>query len=260
MKLKTDIKVAVLYMGGEPFINKDFFFMVEELKNIDIPLIKTVSNGMLLNTSIIEKIAKSGLDEIEFSLDGLSSKMNDFIRKNSDHKKVIDNIKELLEYKKLHKSPIKISLSSTQFKYLNSNSELKSASSTWLENEFKKYLDLKLISINYVDAIKWSDMKLDEDIFDVVQDKDDKTSNYCDHIINTITLRSNGDIVPCCYDLTSKLIMGNISDNSLQDIWNNEHYKKLRKSISDEKAYSICDDCSVINKNQFLVLKDSVKC
>ena len=39
---------------------------------------------------------------------------------------------------------------------------------------------------------------------------------------NTITIRSNGDVVPCCYDLTSKLVMGNIRENSLAQIWNGD--------------------------------------
>ena len=250
-----NIRVAVLYMGGEPFINKNFFFMVKELKNIDIPFIKTVSNGMLLNTAIINNIIESDLDAIEFSLDGINSDMNDFIRKNSHHQKVIDNVKELLEQKLLNGSNIKVSISSTQFKYFDTNNVLKSSTSDWLEKKFKKYLDFGLIDINYVNAIEWSDMNLDKTIFDVVVDETDKVTNYCDYVTSTLTIRYNGDIVPCCYDLTSQLIMGNITDNKLEDIWNNSAYIRLRKSIYEKKFYSICSRCSVVNKNKFLVLK-----
>lgn len=262
LKIKNEItdkkiRVAVLYTGGEPFINKDFFFMVKELKKINIPFVKTVSNGMLLNSSIISSIIESRLDSIEFSLDGTSSNMNDFIRKNSNHKKVVENIKELLEQKSLNSSNLKVSISSTQFKYFDEENILKSAKSEWLEKEFKDYLDLGLININYVDAIEWSDMNLDRDIFDVAIDEDDKVTNSCDHITSTITIRANGEIVPCCYDLTSQLIMGNILDNKLEDIWNNSEYIRLRKSIYEEKFYSICKKCSVVNKNRFLILKQN---
>ncbi|MGJ0302812.1 radical SAM protein [Aliarcobacter cryaerophilus] len=253
--LNQNIRVAVLYMGGEPFINKDFFFMVEELKKIGIPFVKTVSNGMLLNTTLINHMVESSLDSIEFSLDWNSPEMNDYIRKKSNHKKVIDNVKELLEKVLLNSSNLKITISSTQFKYFDSNKELKSRKSNWIEKEFKKYLDLGLIDINYVDAIEWSDMKLNTSIFDVAVDETDEVTNYCDHIISTLTIRANGDLVPCCYDLTSQLIMGNIQDNTLEDIWNNNKYLKLRKSIDEKKFYSICSKCSVVNKNKFLVLK-----
>lgn len=250
-----NIRVAVLYMGGEPFINKDFFFMVEELKKINIPFIKTVSNGMLLNDSIIKNIIESDLNAIEFSLDGTSAKMNNFIRRNSNHTKVINNLKALLEQKLLYNSQIKVSISSTQFKYFDVDTKLKSPKSDWLEKEFKKYIDLNVISINYVDAIVWSDMNLDKSVFDAVLDETDSTSNFCDHISSTLTIRYNGDIVPCCYDLTSQLIMGNIWDFTLEEIWNNREYLKLRKSINDKKFYSIYSNCSIVNKNKFLVLK-----
>ncbi|MDY0124557.1 SPASM domain-containing protein, partial [Sulfurimonas sp.] len=202
-------------------------------------------------------IIASGLDSIEFSLDGTSSQMNDFIRKNSNHKKVIENIKELLDQISFKSSNIKVSISSTQFKYFDENNHLKSPKSQWLEKEFKHYLDLGLLNINYVDAIEWSDMNIDKDIFDIVEDEEDKITNYCDHITSTITIRANGDIVPCCYDLTSQLIMGNVLDNSLEEIWNNSKYLKLRKSIYEENFYSICKKCSVVNKNRFLILKQN---
>ncbi|MCK9492381.1 MAG: radical SAM protein [Sulfurimonas sp.] len=250
------IDVVVLYMGGEPFINKDFFFMLKELKKIKIPWTKTVSNGMLLNSSMIDKILDSTLDSIEFSLDGIDSKMNDFIRKKSSHKKVINNIKELIEKKVKRNSNIEIKISSTQFKYYDKNNNLKSPQSKWLEYEFKSYIEAGLISIAYTDAIKWSDMNLDENIFDVAVDEDDEISNKCDHIQNTITIRHNGDVVPCCYDLTSQLIMGNMQIKPLQEIWNNDKYLKLRKSIYEKNFYSICDECSVVKKDKYLILKD----
>lgn len=33
--------------------------------------------------------------------------------------------------------------------------------------------------------------------------------------MNTLTIRYNGDVIPCCYDLTSKLVMGNIQGQRL---------------------------------------------
>lgn len=258
LKIKNEIKnykirVVVLYTGGEPFINKDFFFMVKELKEIGIPLIKTVSNGMLLNKEIIQNIIKSNLDEIEFSLDGIDSTMNNFIRKNSSYRKVIDNVKELLEEKLSNNSNLKVSIASTQFKYIDEDGMLRSRRPNWIEKEFIEYLDI--LNFNYVDAIKWSDMKLDGDIFETITDESDEVTNYCDHISSTITIRSNGDVVPCCYDLISKLVLGNTNTSNLKNIWNNMAYIKLRKSIDEKKFYSIYTSCSVVNKSNYLVLK-----
>jgi len=230
--------------------------MIDQLKKINIPFIKTVSNGTPLNKKNIDKIIRSGLDSIEISLDGDNQEMNDFIRKKSNHVEIISNIKKLLDQKILHNSNLKVTLSSTQFKYRDENEVLQSRRPDWLKKEFSKYINLKVLDIQSVDAMEWSDMALNKDIFEVVVDDLYKESNYCDHIVNTITIRSNGDVVACCYDLTSKLIMGNIKQDELKKIWNNEKYIKLRKSIDERNLFSICRKCSTVNKNNFLVLKN----
>lgn len=88
-KHKENIKVIVLYHGGEPFLNKNFFKMVKEIKIVNENFyIKTVSNGTVLNDRIIEEIISGDIDLIEFSLDGYSSKDSEKIRKKVIQKKL----------------------------------------------------------------------------------------------------------------------------------------------------------------------------
>ena len=48
---KDAIKVIVLYHGGEPLLNNNFYNMVARIKDINNSIfIKTVSNGMALRT------------------------------------------------------------------------------------------------------------------------------------------------------------------------------------------------------------------
>ena len=83
-----DIKVVVLYHGGEPLLNKDFFRMVTDVREIlpDAHL-KTVSNGMALTKKNVASILESSLDAVEFSLDAESAAQSQFIRRNSDTEK-----------------------------------------------------------------------------------------------------------------------------------------------------------------------------
>ena len=101
-KNKEKIKTIVLYHGGEPFLNKNFFYMLEQVKNINKNFyIKTVSNGTVLNSKIVQRIVDSDIDLIEFSLDGDSAQDSEKIRRKSDTIKIVENIKELLELKKI---------------------------------------------------------------------------------------------------------------------------------------------------------------
>lgn len=110
------IKVVVLYHGGEPLLNKSFTQMVEAVKNLGIPLVKTVSNGMLLNETVIDDIIGSKLDVIEISLDGDGSEINNLVRRNSDYNKVVANIKTLINRKiERNIETPQVFVSSTQF-------------------------------------------------------------------------------------------------------------------------------------------------
>lgn len=99
-------------------------------------------------------------------------------------------------------------------------------------------------------AIQWPHMNVGSN-YTVVEEKGEKSS-YCDHVINTITVRADGNVVPCCYDLTSQLVMGNIMEQPLLHIWNSLPYNNLRQSIERKQAYSICENCFVINPPKYL--------
>lgn len=75
---------------------------------------------------------------------------------------------------------------------------------------------------------------------------------YCPYPVETVTIRWNGDVVACCYDLTNKYVLGNIKESNLESICNNEKYKRLRRSIHDKQYLPLCSNCHVIRPDQFL--------
>ena len=79
--------------------------------------------------------------------------------------------------------------------------------------------------------------------------KEDKESNYCDHVHNLMTIRSNGDVVACCYDLTSKF-NGNILQEDPIKIWNNQEYHQLRESIKSKFLNQILQ-IAVVKPNKY---------
>ena len=249
------IKVIVLYHGGEPFLNKNFFYMLNEIKKINKNIfVKTVSNGTVLNEKIIKKIVESDLDLIEFSLDGQSAEDSEKIRKKSNTEKILKNIKELLNQKKsLGKKALKINICSTQFfqkeNFVGDYTSPKTAN--WILENFK---DEEVEFKNFF-AMQWPSMNEEINDFEKITVKDREDKNSCDHLDETLTIRSDGNVVPCCYDLTTKLKMGNIMTNGLKEIWNNSLYINLRKSIEKKKFISICKNCNVVRPPVYLVPK-----
>ena len=82
--------------------------------------------------------------------------------------------------------------------------------------------------------------------------------NYCDDTFNTITVRSDGDVLACCYDLTGQNPMGNILKDDLLSIWNNTQYLDLRRSIEERSFNSLCSNCNVVQPNAYLIIKPNI--
>ena len=254
------VKVVVLYHGGEPLLNKSFTQMVKAVKNLGIPLVKTVSNGMLLNETVIDAIIDSKLDAIEISLDGDSSEINNLVRRNSDYNKVIDNIKTLINRKIERNSETpQVFVSSTQFlrNPADLNDDIRSTSPPHLLSEFSgKYASS--VSFKCTWAMRWPHMEVDREIYDIYYDsRDQENRNYCDLVDHTMTIRWNGDVVACCYDLTSKEVLGNVNQADLYNIWNNPKYLSLRHSIDTMQFIPLCNNCNVVKPKVYLTLKNS---
>ncbi len=253
------VKVVVLYHGGEPFLNKRLFEMIKDLRKVGNLLIKTVSNGMLMTDAMLPQLAECGLDIIEFSLDGQTAEQNDEIRIKGKYSKIVSNIKKLIAYlNEHHHNKPEVFIATTQFK--NQTAQDKNGQPTlpqFLVEEFSGIHKIASSHFKSTYAMRWPHMNIPEDHYRVVIEQEtDEVKNLCDHVINTITIRDNGDVVPCCYDLTSQSVMGNIHEKSLNTIWNSADYRNLRRSIHTKQFIPLCDNCNVVKPPAYLHLKD----
>lgn len=53
-------------------------------------------------------------------------------------------------------------------------------------------------------------------------------------------VRTNGDVVPCCYISTPDLRLGNLREESFDAIWNGKTAKELRQSILCSEIHELC--------------------
>ncbi len=112
----ADVKISSLhFLGGEPLIRKDIFFLLKYASE-RIPEVILITNGTLLDHEKAKLVVKSGIFRIGVSLDGPTEESFEFIRGKRLFRKVIDNIKSLVFWKKVLESKIKISLDVTLMK------------------------------------------------------------------------------------------------------------------------------------------------
>jgi radical SAM protein with 4Fe4S-binding SPASM domain len=243
-----NVNTVVLYHGGEPFLNNNLFRMITILKEAGIKFVKTVTNGMLISKSNLGKLIESGLDCIEFSVDGLSPQENNEIRMGGSYYKVLDTIKELILLKEKKESARpEIFIANTQIptEEIIKNQVLISPPEYIVNDliEFKHKFEFKCTYM-----IKWPGFNCGSQykVLKPTQSVQIPPVSECNHIIETISIRSNGDVVPCCYDISSQYVIGNILKQTFKEIWNNDKYLTLRKSISERNYLPLCENCPVI--------------
>lgn len=254
---KDTIRIVVLYHGGEPLLNKRFFQMVRAIKACGLP-VKTVSNGMALTERAARSAVESRLDSIEISLDGEDAEENSAVRIGCDYKKVVANVKRLIRLKaEMSSSTPEVFIATTGFLREKGGTVPRSAPiPAYLVREFSGEYRPAIAGIKPSLAMRWPHMGSIESEYDTYVDPaDTEVENYCDHIRQTITIRWNGDVVPCCYDLTSRLVMGNIMSDRLADIWNSAQYLSLRQGIHDRKFAPLCNNCNVVKPSVYLIRK-----
>lgn len=78
----------VTLLGGEPLCHKDIFDIIKELRRHRI-YTKVITNGLLIEEGVVQKLAQVGLNQIAISLDGLTPELNDLCRGEGAFDRVI---------------------------------------------------------------------------------------------------------------------------------------------------------------------------
>lgn len=247
-------RVAVMYHGGEPLLNPNTTEFISKLHELGVKT-KIVTNSSLLTKEISKRLIEAGLDEIEVSYDGKSPEENDFIRKNANFEKNSQNLLDLLELHEAFNSKMKISISNVQIcsreeiKKLNEkNVELKIPQ--YILNKFEKYK--KQINYKIYPAMVWPGYDLSNTAFSSYKLETQDVPKYCSALFETITVLSDGSVVPCCYDIQGINIWGNINDEEIFDIWNKKNYQNFRNSIKLGMPPLFCKKCLIYN-NEYLI-------
>ncbi len=230
-------EVIVLYHGGEPFLNKRFFDMVKKLKPLTKRL-RTTTNGSLLDDEIIEKLLDIEFDEIDISMDGNSPEENNLIRIGADYDKISKRVIQLIKLRNKRNLKVpKITIANAQIP-TDADTDSKATVPKHMIETFKEIQNDIEFSPFY--TIQWPGMP---EKYDVTKKP---KGNFCDHTVSTFSIRWNGDVVPCCYDLINMMVMGNVLHEKIEDIWNNEKYIKLRKDIDEFNPPDLCKNCLVL--------------
>ena len=226
------IKELNLWNGGEPLMHPNIINLLKIIKEYKNFKVNFLTNGMLLNKKLSKEIINLNvLDTMGFSIDGGSKEKFEEWRTGAKWSILKRNIKDFIE---LNKGKIK-----TRILCLISFD--KPYNTSWMSKEFVELL-------NQVDEYRLSypsswggEVKIDypKDF------KFDKIGRVCLVMLQGLVILQNGKVCVCCGDINEKLVLGDIKEESLSDVfYGKRRFNLIKCFFKDRSKIPLCKDCT----------------
>ena len=237
LRQQANFTECVLYLGGEPLLNKDLPLMIRRLRaETTVSRILFNTNGMLLREQLCRELAEAGVDQIEISIDGRTPEENNRIRRGADYAKVRDHIRLLARFLPAER----ITIANTVVK--RPGDPDRPTTPSFLAEDFPG------LAIQSTYAMKWPGLEVEHSLLAEAPPDSKESPGYCKKPFTELAIRANGDVVPCCFDLGSELVLGNVKEQDLLDIWHGAAYRQLRETVLRNEIAALpalCRKCPI---------------
>lgn len=242
LQLRPYLYTINLYFQGEPLLHPAFPSFIMNSESIR-SVIST--NGHFLSVENSEKIVKSGLGKLIISLDGLDQDTYSSYRMGGNVETVLEGIRNISEAKKSHKSSLKIELQIL----VNRLNEHQIPQMRRLAAEFNASLKLKSMQIigrnNFETWLPQRSKFRRYEIRDGKYKIRNMLPGRCARLWLNPVVTWNGKVLPCCFDKDADHIMGDLTQESFNEIWNSSKYRLFRRVLlNDRSTIEICRNCT----------------
>ncbi len=246
-KIAPHTNILFFYFMGEPFLNKEAFAMIRYAKDQGIPFITTCTNGHFADPV---KLIECGIDEVNFQIGGITQETHEIYRVRGRLKDELDNCRATIAAREKNggKGP-KVVLGLIVMKHNEHEvSDFQAlAAEMGVDHAEIVYPTVRTVAQGHQYLTRNDQYWIfDRSAFrqGVLKPKE-LPVNGCSWIYHSMIVTWNGDVVPCCRDTQGRFIMGNLIEQSMEDVWNGEKYREFRERIFDNHGgVSICKFCS----------------
>jgi len=230
-----------LIRWGEPFMHSKIIEFAKYVKRKGLPLHIT-NNGLKITEKQMSELTNMELDSMIFSLQGATKQGYQIMRNNDRYDELKNNILRMVEIRGEKEKPF-IHISSTTTDETN--------------KEIKQFVDywgsiVDSVGIGKTKMSRFSANQLKS--FEVARKLEmlkehetaDKSYRPCTEVYQKLSVNWDGKVSCCCDDYDDYLIVGNLNNSTLQDIWNNSWELKTFRAMLDRgmfKSLALCGTC-----------------
>ena len=263
----------IIWQGGEVLILDYFGELLEEANKFPNLRQSVITNGLSFTEELAGKLVRDNI-ELTFSIDAATKELYESVRRKAKFETLLGNImlvnnlrkarnfknmsfrmhvvimnsnyKELerfvdfakgYEFDALHLMPIWGNLDSEENIFYHKNAE---ALNYIKENIGKVENRAKEYSINLLNSLPFSANSEEKRSENKVEDK----RLLCHMPWKRMVINPAGNVCPACH---CREMVGNVSEESLNDIWNNKKMQEYREKIASQNYFDLCS-YNCINK------------
>lgn len=234
------IKTLRLYKEGEPLLNKRLPDMISYARKKDVVgKIDFTTNGYLLEHDLALAIMDAGVDRINISVEALDAeKYQEISGVKIDYKKFLENLKFLYQHKNGCHIFIKIS-----------DLGLGEHSENEFFDTFSEMCDE--MAIEHISSV-WPNFEVNDtlkksekiDIFGESTEQREERQ-VCPYLFYSMCVNSDGTISACLMDWNHQLIIGDVREQTLADVWKGNALREMREKhlLLQKGEYQVCGNC-----------------
>lgn len=211
---------------NEPLLKKDLGDYIRKAKELGVLDVYLSTNGSLLNEEKIYMLIESGLDRLQVSIDAFYKETYSILRPGGNFEKVVQNVEKFIEIR----NKMGRTLPTIRVNFVKQEQN---------EKELDKFIEFwnekGVDSIGVQDYSDWEHEKPDE-LYENVK-------FHCGFPFNNLVIRYTGDVQACCMFFSEELIIGNINNDDIADLWTCDVMNELRSIATLDDGWKLNPTC-----------------
>jgi radical SAM protein with 4Fe4S-binding SPASM domain len=246
-QLASRLSYLIFYFQGEPYLHPQFLDLVAYASRKRI-YTATSTNAHYLNDKNAKATVKSGLDRLIISIDGTTQETYESYRIGGSLEKVIEGTKNIVRWKR----ELKSSTPHVIFQFLVVKPNEHQIDEV---NKLGKELGVDEVAFKTAqiyDYQQGSDLIPTIDRYSRYKKSNDGTYqiknellNHCWKMWHSCVITWDGKVVPCCFDKDAHYVLGDLNQQSFEEIWTGEKYNDFRASLLRSRSeIEMCKNCT----------------
>lgn len=242
------LKILRISGNGEPLLNPELPEMIRYAKQRGVSeWIEIVTNGSKLNPELNERLIESGLDRIRISIEEISEEgYREMAGANVALDQLCSNIKDIYERSVRTGGRCEVYIKTVDAAVGTKEKE---------ETFYRLFGDIcHRIWIDHVIPL-WSGWNDIENRFDLqrigMHGQVSGETAVCPFPFYSLVINPDGIVTVCCSDWLRSLAIGDLTDQSLLEVWNGEPLRTFWTDMlsGNRNKYEMCAQCGYLRYN-----------